>query len=716
MKRNNLKFWFILIVLFATLMLNFVIDPFAGRAHADPLNPRAAKAEVSQLIVRISGQFKDEKIVAAGIVIGLGADRLYIATADHIIRNGDEEVRNIQVELASIPGEAMGAMLLRHRDKKLDLAVLRVLGVAAYAIPVDDLPFHRFGNSKTLKKEATLFTVCPWAEKPRGSEKLPAKLYQKSEALLDFESSLIEPGCSGGGLLNDRGELVGMIIGDSPPRGRALRIEKALETLRDWGYPVRWERNLFSDINGKWKVEKTSDNATHFFTFKSVGKKLFGTVYIPRTDSASPQPRRGILDGIIEGNTITFKTKHSYIRRYGKVDFKTGKRSPDEREEAVTHYHGTISGNEIDFIVTYGSGHDGFTAKKIIDLTKRTLTDADPDKADDYALAYTLPGHTGGVRSLSFGPVKYRLSTGGLELASGGASDGQIKFWDTTTAKSRGSWTAFPKKENVFAIVAYKSYVRNGASDFSAISVIPGEHKVKFQSYSFFKSHSTGSGVDRDIPGTMGPVVISSDGYIAATAETLKSKGTRIKLRDLDGKIRQIIDCNGVVNSIALSRDGSLLAFTEATGQADTRIKLAETSKAILKREISSQSRVAILAFSSDASMLAIGDSEDGEIMIWDISAGKPKLNIQSGNDRGIHSLAFNNSGSLLASAGGASSSIKLWSLPAGTLKQTLYNEVPLVSAIAFTTDDRLLAAGNATDGTIKVWSRPVLKPRGSNK
>ncbi len=704
-----------MIVSIATLMLNGVINPFAGTAHADPLNPKTVKAEVRHLIAKISGQFKDEKIVGAGIVIGLGADRLYIATADHIIRKGDEEARNIQVELASMPGEVMDAMLLRHRDKNLDLAVLRVLGVAAYAIPVEDLSFHLFGNSNTLKNKAALFTVCPWPKKPRSFKKIPKKLYQKSDTLLDFESSLIEPGCSGGGLLNDRGELVGMIIGDSPPRGRALRIEKALETLRDWGYPVKWERNLFSDINGKWKVEKTSDNAAHFFTFKSVGEKLFGTVYIPPTDSASPQPRRGILDGIIKGNTITFKTKHSYIRRYGRVDFKTGKRRPDEREEAVIHYHGTISDNEIDFIVTYGSGHDEFTAKKIIDLTERILTDADPNKADDYALVYTLPGHMGGVRSLSFGPDKYRLSTGGLELASGGASDGQIKFWDTATAKSRGSWTAFPNQENGFAIIAYKSYKRNGASDFSSISVLPEEHKVKFQSYSFFKTHSAGSSGVRDIPGTMGPVAISSDVELVATTETLESKGTRIKLRNLDGKIRHTIACNGVINSIALSRDGSLLALAEATGQADTRIRLVETSTANLKREISFQTRVATLAFSSDVSMLAIGAAEGGEIKIWDITAGKPKLNIQSGHDNGIYFLAFSHSGSLLASAGGSSSSIKLWSLPAGTLKQTLDNEVPLVSAIAFTIDDRLLAAGNATDGTIKVWARPVLKPRGSN-
>jgi len=711
MKRYVLKFWIMVLVAIAISMVTDVTNPFAGTLYADPLSPKKVKAEVSRLIAKISGHFKDEKIVGAGIIIGLGSDRLYIATADHILQKGDEEARNIQVELASMPGEPMDAKILQHRDQKLDLAVLRVLGVTEYAIPVDDLPFHWLGDSNTLKKEAALFTVCPWPGKHRSFDNIPEKLYQKSEALLDFESSLIEPGCSGGGLLNDRGELVGMIIGDMPPRGKALRIEKALETLRDWGYPVKWEHNLFSEINGKWKVEKTADTAAHYFTFKAVGEKLFGTVFIPPSDSGSAQPRRGILDGMIKGDTITFKTKHSYIRRYGRMNFQTGQRSPDEWEEVETRYHGTISANEIDFIVTYESGHAEFTAKKIIDLTERTPTDTDPDKADEYALVYTLPGHTGGVRSLSFGPDNSLLATGGIELASGGASDGQIKFWDIATAKSSGSWTAFSDQEKGFAVIAYKSYKRNGATDFSAISVLPEEHKVKFQSYSFFKTHSAGSSGVKDIPGTIGSVAISSDGNLVATAETLESTGTKIKLRNLDGKIRLRIACNGVIDSIALSRDGSLLAVSEAIGQADTKIRLVETSTAKLKWEISFQSRVAALAFSSDVSMLAIGGAEGGEIQIWDVSAGKPKLNLQSGQENGISFLTFNLSGSLLASAEIASSNIKLWSLPAGTIKQTIDNEVAPVSAIAFTNDDRLLAAGNATDGTIRVWAKPVQKP-----
>lgn len=714
MKRYNSKFWFILLVLIAALIINPVPNSFAGMAYANPLSPKKSKAEASQLIAKISGHFKDREIMGAGIIIGLGADRLYIATADHIIRQGGEQIQNIQVELASMPGEVMGAMLLRHRDNKLDLAVLRVLGVTAYAIPVDDLPFNCLGDSNTLKKEAALFTACPWPRKPQGFNKIPEKLYQKSEVLLDFESNLITAGCSGGGLLNDRGELVGMIIGDSPPKGRALRIEKLLETLRDWGYPVRLERNLIADINGKWKVEKTADNVTHFFTFKVVGKKLFGTVFIPPTYSGSPQPHRGIIDGMIRDNTISFKTKHKYIRRYGQINHQTGQRSLDEWEEALTHYHGTISANEINFIVTYASGHAEFTAKKIIDLTQRILPDAYLEQTDDYALVYKLPGHTGGVRSLSFGPDKYRLATGGLELASGGASDGQIKFWDTATAKSSGGWTAFPKQDKGFAIIAYKSYKRNGATDFSAISVLPKDHKIKFQSYCFFKTHSSGSSSVKHIPGTLGPAAISSDGDLVATMEVLESKGTKIKLRNLNGKIRQTMDCKGVIDSIALSRDGSLLALAETTGQDDTKIKLVETTTAKLKREISFQSRVAALAFSSDGSMLAIGDAEGGEIKIWDVTAGRPRLNLQSGHENGISFLTFNHSGGLLASAEGSSSGIKLWSLPAGTLKQTLNNEVP-VSAMAFSKDDRLLAAGNTTDGTIRVWARPIPNPQADN-
>ena len=160
------------------------------------------------------------------------------------------------------------------------------------------------------------------------------------------------------------------------------------------------------------------------------------------------------------------------------MNYQTGQRSPDEWEEVETHYHGTISANEIDFIVTYESGHAEFTAKKIIDLTERTPTDTDPDKADEYALVYTLPGHTGGVRSLSFGPDNSLLATGGIELASGGASDGKGR--GITAPNPIGQQKAIERAwKNAGLSPATASYVEGHGTSTRVHSVLDEIHNIR---------------------------------------------------------------------------------------------------------------------------------------------------------------------------------------------------------------------------------------------
>jgi len=149
-----------------------------------------------------------------------------------------------------------------------------------------------------------------------------------------------------------------------------------------------------------------------------------------------PQGKVGIQNGKFEGDRISFTTKHEYIKEFGRYNFKTGEQAPDVKAEIISHYEGEITGDEIHFLWHTESGNfTEFIAKKIIDLTERPFLDSRSDYTSaKYAFVYTLPGHKGGIKSLSFGPDKGRFHTGGLRLASGGAEDGEVKFWDTATA------------------------------------------------------------------------------------------------------------------------------------------------------------------------------------------------------------------------------------------------------------------------------------------
>jgi hypothetical protein len=71
----------------------------------------------------------------------------------------------------------------------------------------------------------------------------PDKVADKIGDTISFESGFIGPGHSGGALLNERWEVVGMIKADEPPDGVAVNIRSILETLSRWGYTVKLRRS-----------------------------------------------------------------------------------------------------------------------------------------------------------------------------------------------------------------------------------------------------------------------------------------------------------------------------------------------------------------------------------------------------------------------------------------------------------------------------------------
>lgn len=360
-------------------------------------------------------------------------------------------------------------------------------------------------------------------------------------------------------------------------------------------------------------------------------------------------------------------------------------------------------GEEIHFIRQTEGDYAEFTAKRIIDLTERPSPSSKSERSpstlpEAYAFIYTLPGHKGGVLSMSFGPDKGRLPSGGLRLASGGAEDCQIKYWDTATAEPRGSDYLGSNLGKGYVSVAYRPHMRDGFVDLKAVGVSKKGHMVRF-------FHN--GGVVKEIQGVVGPVAISPDLSLVATAETEGSDKSTITLRSpYDGDIKRTLACRGVICAVALSMDGSLLASAETVGSDDTAIKLWDTATGAVKWDVPSKPLVNVLAFSPNGTLLASGGAKDGQIKIWDVATGASKLTLRGDTEAVVSTLTFSDTGSLLASGGVSSSVIKLWDMATGTINQTLENEGP-VGALAFSRDGRLLASGDAEKGVIKVWAKP---------
>ena len=485
------------------------------------------------------------------------------------------------------------------------------------------------------------------------------------------------------------------------------------------------------DISGKWKAEKTEKTSLTYFDFKVVDDKLYGTVWLTPTFDMQ-HSESGIIDGQIIGNRVSFTTKHEYIRKYGHYNSETRQWTPDVRAELIVHYDGEIRGDEIHFRKQTGGGYYAeIIAKKIVDLTEITTARASPEKKNVYALVYVLPGHEGGVQSLSFGPDQGRLRSGGLRLTSGGAKDGKIKYWDVATAEHRSTYDFIsdlhigtsssqimsdePSSTDDFTsnrnsgpvYLAYSPKMRERGVDFTVVGVSKDGHIVKFYTWYFYHSGGAGGGGRTEkFSEVVGPVVISGDSHVIATVETEITSKFTITVRNTNGNVKIALNCEGIVRAIALSFDGNLLASAEAMKSNETILKLWDVATGIIKWRAVSQPLVSHLAISPDAKLLASGCVEDGQIGIWDASTGSLKFTLSDEQDNGISSLKFSNNGKLLASAGFPSGVIKLWNASTGTLDHAINNEGP-VGALSFSYDDRLLATVSSDKGIIKVWAKP---------
>ena len=213
----------------------FVAAMLPRTGAAQPGGPEREGAK--PLIVMI-GHPDCAGVIGAGIVVGLESDRLYIATANHLVRCKGRRLDSVDVRFRFLPGERIAGKVLDDVDRRLDLTVLSVVGLGRLAIPVKKIPFGLLGDTKKLSFGDEVFMIGNPAGRRWQDQARAALVTQVAEDRLEFETTLAQQGHSGGGLFNGRWELVGMIIEDEPPTPRAVPIDRVLRRLRNWGYPV----------------------------------------------------------------------------------------------------------------------------------------------------------------------------------------------------------------------------------------------------------------------------------------------------------------------------------------------------------------------------------------------------------------------------------------------------------------------------------------------
>lgn len=229
----------------------FLPAPVRCQERADPYR---GGERAQDLVVWITGA----GVAGAGVVFDFDGRYASVMTAAHVVRAGNQYVEDLRVEFRVWPGQAVAIdrESLRARPN-LDFAAFKVdlgsLGIPAAQIE-KTLPLDLLGSSDALRSGDRVYTVghtldYQWLIPNHPiffhsfTDYLPGSRQQEI-AQVEYQCP---PGHSGGALFDQTWRLVGVTLNTEGPFCWALRVEKGLEILRQFGFEVGLHRRAVDD-------------------------------------------------------------------------------------------------------------------------------------------------------------------------------------------------------------------------------------------------------------------------------------------------------------------------------------------------------------------------------------------------------------------------------------------------------------------------------------
>jgi hypothetical protein len=195
----------------------------------------AREEQLKQLVVMLQVKLGDQNFNGAGIIFGRGGDQLYIVTAKHVVRQALNTAESVRVRFRWLPGESKEGRVLDDSDESLDIAVLAVSGVASLSLP--NLAWNALVSPGSVKPGAEVVPIGFPDGRQWFTPQLRSRVQEVTGQFVEFQGEL-HAGNSGGALVTNDWGIVSIVSQIRPPTNQSSRIDRAIEKLKEWGYPV----------------------------------------------------------------------------------------------------------------------------------------------------------------------------------------------------------------------------------------------------------------------------------------------------------------------------------------------------------------------------------------------------------------------------------------------------------------------------------------------
>jgi hypothetical protein len=210
-----------------------LVAGLASSLAAQSANPAPPAAR--ELVARVRSWFREggELEVGSAVVVGADAERVYLATAGHVVR----KLAPASQVYVSFDGQ-QDSVIATPSDsarKGMDIAVLTI---PRGALPGELPRFDRLGDVGRLRfGDAVSPMGCP--QGVCWGVPVPAdRIVGIDRQGIIFQSVFVKGGSSGGALFNEYWEVIGIVTEDEPPRANAVPMDQVLALVSAWGYPV----------------------------------------------------------------------------------------------------------------------------------------------------------------------------------------------------------------------------------------------------------------------------------------------------------------------------------------------------------------------------------------------------------------------------------------------------------------------------------------------